>query len=397
MQENKEQPFFIIRSGEEEVTLENRYQNLEVNYHGLFLSPMSWAQVNREMVLAMDRLGCRVSVVANRGFCFRPDFQVPEQITRLRKEPLTSQWDVAFEYPLNYERLRARHKAGLLVYESTRLPAHWSEAICEHLDLLVVPSRFCREAAERSGVPGERIAVVPYGFDPARFHPIQETLPRSKEEGAGFTFLCVAMPHERKGIRELVQAFREEFEPGEEVELLLKMPYRVGDTKSRKPWELEPFEKEGKEALRSPFSDPRIKLFERQDAPHRMPSWYERCDAYVQPSYGEGFGLGILEAKAVGRPTLVTGWGGHLDFCTPENSYLIDYESIPAGKAQYDSEDVEALFAKPSVASLRKQMRRVLQDEEEARSKVDRSLEDIRNLTWNASAGKLLDTLLERM
>lgn len=377
--------------------MENRYQHLEVNYHGLFLSPMSWAQVNRELVLAMDRLGCSVSVVANRGFCYDPDFQVPERIDRLRKKPMTSQWDVAFEYPLNYERLKAKRKAGLLVYESTKLPTRWAEAVREHLDLLVVPSNFCRKAAERSGVPVDRIAVVPYGFDPGRFHPMDQPPSRPKEAGEMFTFLCVALPHLRKGIRELIQAFQEEFDPGEEVELLLKMPYRLGNRQGRKPWEMEPFGNNQEEEPRAFPYDPRIRLIHSQDPPGRMPFWYEQCDAYIQPSYGEGFGLSILEAMATARPTVVTGWGGHMDFCGPNNSYLVDYELIPAGKAQYDSEDEGALFARPLIGSLRNQMRRVFIDSEGARAKVHRSLEVIRNLTWEASAVRLLDTLLERM
>jgi len=45
----------------------------------------------------------------------------------------------------------------------------------------------------------------------------------------------------------------------------------------------------------------------------------------------------MLEAKAMGRPTVVTGWGGHMDFCTDANSYLVDFEMIPAGKAPWNS------------------------------------------------------------
>jgi hypothetical protein len=102
---------------------------LWVNYHGLFGSPMSWAQVNREMVLALDRLGCRVTVMAYRGFGYDPEFPLEERIRSLRSGPRSQEWDVAFEYPLNYDRLQARRKAGLLVYETTELPPHWARAI----------------------------------------------------------------------------------------------------------------------------------------------------------------------------------------------------------------------------------------------------------------------------
>jgi hypothetical protein len=86
-----------------------------------------------------------------------------------------------------------------------------------------------------------------------------------------------------------------------------------------------------------------------------------------------------------------------VDFCTAANSYLVDYEMIPAGEAQYDNGSPNALCARPLVPSLRKQMRRVFQSPEEARAKVDRSLVDIRDLTWEGSAKKLQETLRARM
>ena len=86
-----------------------------------------------------------------------------------------------------------------------------------------------------------------------------------------------------------------------------------------------------------------------------------------------------------------------MDFCTRENSYLIAYELIPAGLLQYDQGSPRALCARPLITSLRRQMRRVFSDPDTAREKVSRSFKAIRRLTWEASARKLLDTLLERM
>jgi glycosyltransferase involved in cell wall biosynthesis len=128
-----------------------------------------------------------------------------------------------------------------------------------------------------------------------------------------------------------------------------------------------------------------------------MPLWLALCDAYVQPSYGEGFGLTILEAKAIGRPTIVTGWGGHMDFCTEANSYLINYELVPAGEAQYDNGSKDAHCARPMIESLRVQMRRVFQNPGDAREKVRRSLGDIRALTWESTAQQLQEALRARM
>jgi len=197
-----------------------------------------------------------------------------------------------------------------------------------------------------------------------------------------------------KGLRELLQAFQEEFDPEEPVQLTLKLPY-LPDRHRRKPWELEDLEAFLPQQGTGP-SCRRIHVVCRSEPPDRMPILLAQCDAYIQPSYGEGFGLAILEAKAVGKPTIVTGWGGHMDFCTADNSYLVDYEMIPAGETQYDNGSRSALCARPLVASLRKQMRRVFRNPEEARTKASRSLEEIRCLTWESAAKQLIEALEER-
>jgi glycosyltransferase involved in cell wall biosynthesis len=49
-------------------------------------------------------------------------------------------------------------------------------------------------------------------------------------------------------------------------------------------------------------------------------------DAYVSLHRAEGFGLTMAEAMAMGKPVIATGYSGNLEFMTPENSYLVDYD-----------------------------------------------------------------------
>ena len=86
-----------------------------------------------------------------------------------------------------------------------------------------------------------------------------------------------------------------------------------------------------------------------------------------------------------------------MDFCTAANSYLVDYEMIPAGEAQYDNGSGNARCARPLVPSLRAQMRYVFQNREEAQGKAKRSLYDIRAFTWESAAKQLMEALQARM
>ena len=53
-----------------------------------------------------------------------------------------------------------------------------------------------------------------------------------------------------------------------------------------------------------------------------MHSW---CDCYLSLHKGEGYGLVLNEAYNYGNPVVTTGYGGHLDFFTPDYTYLVDY------------------------------------------------------------------------
>jgi glycosyltransferase involved in cell wall biosynthesis len=48
-------------------------------------------------------------------------------------------------------------------------------------------------------------------------------------------------------------------------------------------------------------------------------------DAYVSAHHAEGWGLGLSEAMAFGKPVLATGWSGNMDFMDQENSFPVPY------------------------------------------------------------------------
>jgi glycosyltransferase involved in cell wall biosynthesis len=57
----------------------------------------------------------------------------------------------------------------------------------------------------------------------------------------------------------------------------------------------------------------------------RMASLMNACDAYVSLHRAEGFGYGLADAMALGKPAIGTAYSGNLDFMSRETALLVPY------------------------------------------------------------------------
>src|SRR5208337_2839054 len=113
----------------------------------------------------------------------------------------------------------------------------------------------------------------------------------------------------------------------------------------------------------------------------------------VYPSRAEGFGLPIAEAMALKIPTIVTAYGGHMDFCSEETSFLVPYRLVPSG-SHFNIPGAE--WADPDVDELRSRMRFVYRNSssQEVRRKVEAAHTNIRqNFRWPVAARRMEELL----
>ena len=103
--------------------------------------------------------------------------------------------------------------------------------------------------------------------------------------------------------------------------------------------------------------------------------------------------LTALEKMACGLPVIATGCSALCDFMTPENSYPLAVDRLVAAKAKcpyYQG----FRWAEPSHKDLRRLMRHVYDNQEEARARGERASLDVRNRwTWDHAAEKITDRL----
>jgi starch synthase len=147
-------------------------------------------------------------------------------------------------------------------------------------DVLLVPSDYVRDTLISIGVAAERIVLVPYAVDLARFAP-RTTSPEADQP---FRLLFVGQIGLRKGIPYLLEAFRRLRLPDAELVLLGKFAGR-GKGFAR-------YEGTFRHVDYVPYTD--------------VPAFMRDADLFVYPSLHEGSALAIYEAMASGLPVITT-------------------------------------------------------------------------------------------
>ena len=145
---------------------------------------------------------------------------------------------------------------------------------------LLAPSDYVRETLIEVGVAPERIFLLPYGVDTARFRPP----PVARDRAGPLRLLYVGRIEQRKGLRYLLEAMKAV--PRGTAELTL-----VGNP-------LVP------EAALAPYRE----LFRQlpNQPYHRIHEVFAEADAFVYPSLHEGSALAVYEALASGLPVIST-------------------------------------------------------------------------------------------
>lgn len=110
------------------------------------------------------------------------------------------------------------------------------------------------------------------------------------------------------------------------------------------------------------------------------------CDVFVSLHRSEGFGRGMAEAMAMGRPAIATGYSGNIDFMTPETSLLVDYELIPVAPGAYPQHEGQ-VWADPSPTHAAMLIERLMEHPAEAQALGARARRHIRTRLSSRAVG----------
>jgi glycosyltransferase involved in cell wall biosynthesis len=356
-----------------------------------FCNPTGYGEEARGFIGVLDRGLFNLKIIPVFSYSVE-GILTPEQDARLsflEKTPVDTAKAVVVQHRAAFQfdkEIRGRVNIGRTMFETDRIPADWVDQ-CKRMDEIWVPSRFNIETFANSGVPCDKLRVVPGGVDTDAYYPTAPPLELGNKNV--FVFLSVFDWTDRKGWDLLLTAYYDEFKPDENVMLLIKTHrYCIPGSISG---EFKHFVKNRIAGGLSCF--PRVRILECDVPGPLMPSLYTACNAFVLPSRGESWGRPYAEAMACGLPVIGTKWGGNLDFMNEENSYLIEIdglEDVPDNVLLYSDHK----WARPSVKHIRQLMRHVYEHRQEARAKGEKARADIcRHWTWEHAASAVMREL----
>lgn len=359
---------------------------MQILYQGLLQSAASWARVGRGLLSGLLELGVQPQVISARGFRFDSQFELPEGVQAIspRAAHQSEEPDVGlgFLHPPHLDRLLGKKRLNLFSWEADRVPRAWLEPLSTKTNLVIVPSEFTRHALIESGLDESHIAVLPHGFDP---NLIQTRTPHDHQT---MRYLVVAAPHWRKGVREICQAFRQVFTCQDNVLLHIKTNYDPGKARKRFDFEIPSWQELFETCGLNDRSAPAVHLDVATLGDREQMGLYATADLLVATSWGEAFGLAILESLAHGVPVLTTAWSGHMDFM-PDSDDAVPFDLRPAGTALYEPVP-DARVAVPQVPALAARMRWHYEHRAESAEIGQQGQSTVTHLTWRNAAQQLL-------
>jgi len=249
-----------------------------------------------------------------------------------------------------------KRNMGFAVFETFAPPDNWIHILNKN-DAIITPSLFNYRIFAHARIQ-KPIFYFPHCINMEVFNT--DVKPLKKYEK--FTFLFLGTWKERKGYKQLLEAWYNEFDDKDNVQLVIKT-----DKVKHAQKYVEKIKKQfGMNRGFAPVLF-ETKVFSEIELPRFMKS----VDAFISPHLGEGFGLPGLQCMALGVPVIITNFAGSQDYANKDTATLIE----PHGFTFYKNMDNIPQFRNKkwafiTIEDIRKALRRMLNNPKEIKNKI---------------------------
>ena len=230
------------------------------------------------------------------------------------------------------------------VWRSTIVYTSWerdrvADEIVKHLCRLGevwVPCEANRRAFVGSGVPAERVRVIPYPYEPTTHPCSQIPVPRGNElVPSGRRFYTIGKWEPRKDQHQLLGAFLLAFKPTDRACLTIKTfgwgkwDRYPSPQKSGQYWREHPRVKANgwtpKQLARL------VRVIDRKLTDQEIADLHAENNIYVSASHGEAWDIPAFDARSAGNSLVYVGYGGASEYTQPDGERFVEvpYEMGP--------------------------------------------------------------------
>jgi glycosyltransferase involved in cell wall biosynthesis len=245
--------------------------------------------------------------------------------------------------------------AALVNWEQILVPTEWA-SVLSGLDVLVAPSAFTRETFQEA-IPDVPVisAKVPLCLPEA----VRENRARFRLQPDLVWFGSSFEPQSdlaRKNPFAVLDAFQGALANRRDVGLVFKVNNPTAHGRSHPAINELRVRAQG---------DGRVVLIEDSLDYHGVLSLYASIDVYVSLHRSEGIGLALMEAMALAKPVVATGWSGNMSFMDRSNACIVSYDLVPVRSTSHVYSQAvlgkQAVWAEPDIANASEWMRALVQ------------------------------------
>ena len=350
---------------------------LKIRAHGMFGATHSWSYTVRSLIMEFHKMGHDIYVTSTDGYSF-----VPKELSPyFNRDTDQADIDLCYTLPRNFQQWfnqKSKLKIAIFNWESTSLPLEWNECL-KHVDFILPSSEAVRDIFIQNGWDQKKLVTLPLGVDWEQF---SAAAPMEISGLNKFRFLNISIPHYRKNIDLIFDAYYSSFSANDDVSLIIKSSLSHPKNK---------FECDLNEIVKLMQSKHAKKMLPKVhlviDKLQDIAPLYKSADCLVSASSFEGFGLPMLEAFAANIQVIAPRASGQLDFLNDQNSFLVNVDKIKAGdKYQYWRPDEASTTFYPRVDEIAQSMLDVYNGK---RKLFSESIKE--DFSWKNSANKIIN------
>jgi glycosyltransferase involved in cell wall biosynthesis len=324
-----------------------------LNVVGYFSSELGMGELGRIVIRAVELSGIPFSTLTSTRNESRKSHHHEDRHSELRRQ--INIFVINADQMVNWKHLPEFREIGdfpsvwVWAWELEDFPDEFSQVL-DSLQEVWTISEFARKAIQQQ--TKKPVHVLPMPITPINASEIADRNPLSEITRGNPYFLAIfdfQSSMDRKNPLATIEAFKNAFQEGENVKLVVK-------TINGNLW---PKQKEL--LLDATLGYENIHIIDQYLERPEVLGLMKNALAYVSLHRSEGYGLTLAESMELGTPVIATGYSGNLDFMDETNSLLVDYDLIDVSDST-GAYRIKSRWADPRIESAAVHMRRIFDD-----------------------------------